>query len=503
MRGGRFGARAARGVAAAALAALVALAGGPAAAEPRKDLVVGMHLEPPHLDPTAGAAGAIDEVVYANVFEPLLRVDADGQLVYALAQEWSVSEDGLAYTFRLRPGARFHDGTTADSGDVKFTFDRARGPDSVNAQKGYFASIDAVETPDPQTVVVRLKRPDGLFLFHMAQGDAVIVAPESAAGNKQHPVGTGPFRFDRWAAGDRVELVRNPDYDGPPPALDRVSFRFVSDPAAQVAALMAGDIDSFPQFSSYEALDRFRNDPSFRVTVGTGEGETLMAVNNARKPFADVRVRRALAHAIDRKALVEGVTYGLATPIGSHFAPHRAGYVDLTGLYPYDPQKARTLLAEAGYPDGFDATLVLPPPAYARRSGELIAAMLAEVGVRVAIQNVEWAPWLERVFRGKDFDLTVIAHTEPLDIDIYARPDYYFGYRSERFDAVTAELERTLDEGRRRELYGLAQRILAEDAANDFLFQLPVVTVEKAGVRGTWANRPLQANDVTAVHWAE
>ncbi len=485
----------------AALALAAELAAGPATAQPRTDLVVGMALEPPHLDPTAGAAGAIKEVTYANLFEPLLRVDADGRLVPGLAERWSVSEDGLTYRFSLRPGARFHDGSAADSADVKFTLDRARAADSVNAQKAYFTPIASVETPDPKTAVVTLSRPDGLFLFHMASGDAAIVAPETAATNKQKPVGTGPFKFERWVAGDRVVLVRNPDYDGVRPKLDRVSFRFISDPAAQVAALKAGDVDAFTLFSTYEALAEFRSDPKFTVMVGSTEGETVLSTNNARKPFDDVRVRRAMAHAIDRKTLIEGVLYGNGAAIGSHFPPHREGYVDLTGLYPYDPAKAKALLAEAGYPDGFDTTLRLPPPPYARRGGELVAAMLAEVGIRAKIEPMEWASWLEKVFKGKDYDLSMIAHTEPLDIDIYARPDYYFNYRSDRLNALNDELNRTQDAAKRNALYGEEQRILAEDAVNGFLFMLPSVTVQKASLTGLWVNRPVQANDVTAAAW--
>ncbi|MCW2238348.1 ABC transporter substrate-binding protein [Azospirillum canadense] len=473
----------------------------PAWAQARTDLVVGMRLEPPHLDPTAGAAAAIKEVTYANLFEPLLRVDPDGNLAPGLAERWTVSADGLTYTFLLRPHAKFHDGRAADSAAVKFSLDRARGADSVNAQKGYFAAIAAVDTPDPHTAVVTLSRPDGLFLFHMATGDAAIVGPDSAAGNKQTPVGTGPFKFERWVAGDRVVLARNPDYDGPKPALERVTFRFISDPAAQVAALKAGDIDSFPQFDTYEALPQFRNDPAFSVMVGTTEGETILSTNNARKPFDDVRVRRAMSHAIDRKTLIEGVLFGNGSAIGSHFPPHRAGYVDLTGLYPYDPTKAKALLAQAGYPNGFDTTLKLPPPIYARRSGELIAAMLAEVGIRAKVEPMEWAPWLEKVFKGKDYDLTLIAHTEPLDIDVYARPDYYFNYKSDRFNALQAELDRTQDTDKRNFLYGEQQRVLADDAVNGFLFMLPAATVQKAGLQGMWLNRPVQANDVTGVRW--
>ena len=487
-------------VAAAALV-LAALPGTGWAAEARTGLVVGMQLEPPHLDPTAGAAGAIDEVTYANLFEPLTRIDAAGAVVPGLAERWSVSDDGLTYTFTLRPGARFHDGSVCDSADVKFTLDRARGPSSVNAQKAYFAAIDRVEAPDPRTVVVTLSRPDGLFLFHLGQGDAAIVAPETADTNKQKPIGTGPFKLERWAAGDRVELVRNPDYDGPKPALERVTFRFISDPAAQVASLLSGDVDTFPQFGTYEALDQFRKDGRFAVLDGSSEGETLLVINNARKPFDDVRVRRAIGHAIDRATLIDGAMFGTAKPIGSHFPPHRPEYVDLTGLSAYDPAKARALLVEAGYKDGFEAVLRLPPPIYARRSGELIAAMLAEVGIRLRIENVEWAAWLERTFKGRDFDLTLVAHTEPLDIGIYARPDYYFNYRSDRFNAAEDALSRTLDPARRVDLLQQEQRIIAEDAVNGFLFQLPVVTVQKAGVTGMWPNRPLQANDVTGVSW--
>lgn len=484
--------------AAAVIVAALLLSGG---AQARTTLVVGMQLEPPHLDPTAGAAAAIDEVTYTNVFEGLTRIDADGRILPSLAKSWDVSADGLTYTFHLREGASFHDGRSFYSGDVRFSFDRARGAESVNAQKGYFTGITRIETPNPRTAIIQLARADSLFLFHLGQGDAAIVAPETANTNRQVPIGTGPFRFGRWVPGDRVELTRNPAYDGAKPDLEKVTFRFISDPAAQVAALMAGDVDTFPQFGTYEALPRFRTDSRFAVITGTTEGETILAINNGRKPFDDVRVRRALSHAIDRKGLIEAAMFGAGTPIGSHFAPHNPAYIDLTGLYPYDPAKAKALLAEAGYRAGFETTLQLPPPIYARRSGELIAAMLGEVGIRVRIENIEWAAWLEKVFHNKDYDLTVIAHTEPLDIDIYGRENYYFNYHSRSFNDTLAELNLTNNEKIRNAVYGRLQRIIADDAVNAFLFQLPAITVQNAGIRGMWPNRPIQATDVTAVRW--
>jgi peptide/nickel transport system substrate-binding protein len=489
------------GLGRALAAALLALTCG-AAAQAKDTLTMGMVLEPPHLDPTAGAAAAIDEVVYANVFEGLTRIDAQGQVQPALAGSWTVSDDGLVYTFKLREGVTFHDGTTLDSADVKFSLDRATGPDSVNAQKGLFEPIEKVETPDPSTVVVTLKRPTGAFLFNLGWGDAVIVAPESAADNKTRPVGTGPFRFGQWAKGDRVELVRNDAYWEAPAKLSAATFKFISDPAAATAAMLAGDVDAFANFPAPEALAQLAADPSFEVVIGTTEGETILAMNNAAPPLDDVRVRRAIAHAIDRRAIVDGAMFGYGTPIGSHFAPHHPAYVDLTGAYPYDPEKAKALLAEAGVKD-LRLSIKLPPPSYARRGGEIIAAQLKDVGIEAELIPVEWAQWLDQVFKNKDYELTIVSHTEPMDIGIYARDDYYFNYRSPAFKAVIEELAATMDETRRKELLAEAQRIIAEDSVNAFLFQLAKHGVWNAKVRGLWPNSPVQANDLTAVSWAE
>lgn len=486
---------------AAALIALGCLSGPVLAVE--TDITVGMVLEPPNLDPTAGAAAAIDEVVYANVFEGLTRIGPDGSVLPALAKSWEVSDDGRVYTFALQEGVKFHDGTVFDAEDVKFSLDRARAEDSTNAQKALFAPIENVEVVDPATVKVTLKQPTGSFPFNMAWGDAVIVAPESAEGNATQPVGTGPFKFSAWNKGDSVALVRNPDYWGEPAKLEAATFKFISDPTAAFAAMMAGDVDAFPNFPAPETLDQFRADPRFAVVVGSTEGETILAMNNGKEPFKDVKVRQALSHAIDRQAIVDGAMFGNGTLIGSHFAPHHPAHVDLTGTYPYDPAKAKQLLAEAGHTDGFKVTLKLPPPPYARRGGEIIAAQLKEVGVEAEIIPLEWAQWLEQVFKGRDFDLTVISHTEPMDFDIYGRDEYYFQYATPEFKALMEEFNRTTEDAKRAELMGQIQRKIAEDAVNVFLFQLPKLGVWNAKIQGLWENSPVQANDLTGVSWAE
>ncbi len=469
----------------------------------KSDITIAMQLEPPHLDPTSAAAQAIDSVVYTNVFEGLTRFMGDGSIVPGLAESWEISDDGKVYTFKLHDGVTFHDGSAMDAEDVKFSLDRARAEDSANAQKALFDGIESVEVVDPLTVKVTLSEPNGNFLFNMAWGDAVIVASESIEDIKTNPVGTGAYKFGEWVQGDKIVLERNPDYWGEQPALEQATFKFISDPTAAFAAVMAEDVDVFSGFPAPENLPQFEADPRFQVLVGSTEGETILSTNNKQPPFDDVRVRQAIAHAIDRQAIIDGAMFGYGTPIGTHFAPHHPAYVDLTGNSAHDPEKAKALLAEAGFSDGFETTLHLPPPSYARRGGEIIAAQLAEVGIKAEIINVEWAQWLESVFKGKDFGLTIVSHTEPMDIGIYARPDYYFQYDNPDFQQLMETLNSTTDPAERDKLLGDAQRIIAEDFVNGYLFQLAALSVAKAGVQGLWVNAPTAANDLTAITWSE
>ncbi|ASM73914.1 MULTISPECIES: ABC transporter substrate-binding protein [Roseobacteraceae] len=483
------------GVASAALIAGSALA--------KDDITVAMQLEPPHLDPTSAAAGAIDSVLYSNVFEGLTRFMGDGSIVAGLAESWEISDDGLTYTFKLRDGVTFHDGTTMDAEDVKFSLDRARAEDSVNAQKALYTGISDVEVIDPLTVKVTLSEPNGSLLFNLAWGDAVIVAPESIENIKQMPVGTGAFKFVNWVQGDKIELERNDAYWGDAPALAKATFKFISDPTAAFAAVMAEDVDAFAGFPAPENLPQFEADPRFQVLVGSTEGETILSTNNALPPFDNIKVREALAHAINRQSIIDGAMFGYGTPIGTHFAPHNPAYVDLTGMSEYDPEKSKALLAEAGFADGFETTLHLPPPSYARRGGEIVAAQLAEVGIKAEIINVEWAQWLETVFKGKNFGLTIISHTEPMDIGIYANPDYYFQYDNPDFQALLTKLNGTTDPDIRTQMLGDAQRMISEEYVNGYLFQLAMMSVAKAELQGLWTNAPTQATDLTGVSWSE
>ncbi|MEZ5789778.1 MAG: ABC transporter substrate-binding protein [Nitratireductor sp.] len=486
-----------------AAAALVAIAWAAPALAAKDTITLGVVLEPPHLDPTAGAAAAIDEIVYANIFEGLTRIGSKGEILPALAESWDISEDGKTYTFKLHTGVKFHDGTDFDANDVKFSLDRARAEDSTNAQKGLFKAIENVEVVDPATVRITLSSPAGNFLFNMGWGDAVIVAPESADGNKENPVGTGPFKFSNWAKGSAIEIVRNDAYWGNKVALSKATFRIIPDASAAIAALQAGDVDGFPNFPAPEAVPAFQADPRFSVVIGSTEGETILALNNKRAPFDNLKVRAAISSAIDRQAIIDGAMFGLGTPIGTHFAPHHPAYVSETiNTWPHDIEKAKALLKEAGFENGFKAKLTLPPPTYARRGGEIIASQLREIGIEVEIIPVEWKQWLEGPFKG-DFDMTIVSHTEPMDIGIYANPDYYFGYDSKEFQAVMEKLNLTTDESARYALMAEAQKIISRDAVNVYLFELAKTGVWDARIKGLWDNSPVQANDLTGVSWSE
>jgi peptide/nickel transport system substrate-binding protein len=468
-------------------------------------LTLGLPVEPTGLDPTISAPVAIREVTWGNILEGLVTIDKDNKIKPLLATSWTVSDDGLTYSFKLRPNVKFHNGTAFDSSIVKFSLDRARATDSTNAQKQFFEPIDSIATPDPLTAVIKLKQPTGLFIYHLGWGDAVMLDPKTVETNKTNPIGTGPFKFKSWQRGNRIEMVRNEDYWEPSvPKLASVTFRFIGDAPAQAAALRAGDIDGFPNFTAPELFGEFQKDPRFKTVIGATPRKLVAGLNNSKAPLNNVKVRQAMMSAIDRQAVIDGAFSGYGTPIGSHFAPTDPGYVDLTGVLPYNRDKAKELLKEAGYPNGFSVSIKCPQMTYTSRACEIMQAMLSEVGIKLSIEASEFpAKWIDDVFIKHNFDVTIIDHAEPMDIDIYSRPTYYFLYKNPAFDDLIKKAAVKTDEQERSKIYGEAQRILATDVPALYLFDLPHLSILSAKLQGLWQNEPISEVYVRDAYWSE
>ena len=454
-------------------------------------VTVAIVADPPGWDPSASTSQEIPRVVYHNVFEGLVRFDADGEIVPALATDWQVSDDGLQWTFTLRSGVMFHDGSAFTVDDVIAKFERAMDPDSGHTNPGYYAAIESVESAmDGTAVVFTLERPSRSLLYNLARPDSIIYPAGTHETQRTQPIGTGPFRFARYVEGSEVRLERFEDYhqDGLP-YLDEVVYRIISDPNTRFAALQAGDIDIAAL--APEQYQLAVANPDLEATVGTATAEITMALNNEREPLSDVRVRQAITHAIDKDAIVQGAMFGLGTVIGSHMTPAEAYYVDLTDTYPYDPERARELLAEAGYPDGFTVDFELPEPyANERRSGEVVAQYLRDVGIDVNLSVVEWGTWIERIFLGGDYDMTIIGHSEPRDINVYGNPGYYYRYDNPRVRELLEEAETAPTAEAETAAYQEIARIIAEDAVNVWLFSAPFIVGTQNDVHGFWVNQP-------------
>ena len=463
-------------------------------------VVLGMTLEPSGLDPTAAAASSIAEVTLYNLYETLTKIHSDGSVTPLLAERYEMSPDLKTITFHLRKGVTFHNGQPFDANAVKFSFERAAGEKSTNKDKRTFQNL-TVQVIDPHTVVLLNTDVDPDLPFLLGQATAVIVEPTSADSNATAPVGTGPYKLGDYRRGSSIELLAWAGYrDAAAVRMKRAVFRFISDPAAQSAALLSGDIDVFARMAP-RSVPQFRGNARFQTLVGGSRAKTMVAINDAKKPLDDVRVRRAIYAAIDRKAMIQGAADGYGVPIGSHYVPGAPGYVDTTGINPYDPAKAKRLLAEAGVKTPLELTVTLPPTPYARQGGEVLAALLAQVGITARLQNVEWAQWLSGTYREKNYDLSIISHVEPFDLGNYAKPDYYWGYHSKAFDDLYARIGREPDTKARDKLLGDAQRLLATDAASAWLYQPQWITVADKRITGLWKDMPIFVNDLGAMAW--
>jgi peptide/nickel transport system substrate-binding protein len=475
-------------------------AAGPASAQ--GTLAVQIPAEPPGLDLTASPASAIAAVVHYNVQECLVKVDRSGKLVPWLADRWYTT-DSKNYTFFLKKGVHFHNGREMKAADVKFVLERAANPETKHPFQKRYEIIREIIVKDDYTVSIALKEVNANFLLEMARQGSVIYPREAVDTLKSAPIGTGPFTVADWVRGDRIVLAKNKDYHVKGlPHLDKVTFRFIPDPNSALAALKSGDIDVSAFGLGPENVVDLKKDPRFQVILGDTTNDVILAMNNSRKPYSDKRVRLAITHAINKEEVLKGAMFGLGRILGSNVDPLNPYFVDMSKAVPYDPAQAKKLLAEAGYPNGFDAVLrVSPQYYYTVRTGEVLVSQLAKVGIKVKIEQIEWGQWLSQVYKDANYDLTIIGHAEPWDIGNYANPGYYFRWDNKDFQALYRESEQTVDDKKRREQFARLQKMMADEAPVVWLYMHPRLVVTKKGVTGIWKDLPISSMDLTEVAW--
>lgn len=447
-------------------------------------VVVGFALEPVNLDISGTAGAPIPQVLLGNVYEGLVRIDESGSIEPLLARDYSVSEDGLTYTFLLGE-ARFHDGAPMTPNDVVWSLQRVSDQSATDVLPAVLQQFSRVldVTADGDEIVLTLSDRDNDLLFNLTQRGGVILR-EGTTGLADTANGTGPFRLASWDRGNAITLERFADYWGEPAASAKVVFRYIQDATALSNAILAGEIDVLSTVQAPELLSAFEGRDDLVVQSGTTACEVTLGMNNSRAPLDDVRVRRAVRQAIDKKALIATAWAGYGLEIGSFVPPTDPWFEDLTGLTPFDPAASRRLLAEAGVPEGTSLTLDVPPVAYALNSQEFIAAALADVGLDVTIRPIEWAEWIDRVFTKTDYDLTIVCHVEQYDMAIYANPDYYFRYDSQPYRDLIAAAASAPSQDARAESLRAAARLLTDDSASDWLWLLPNLQVSKRTVDG-------------------
>jgi peptide/nickel transport system substrate-binding protein len=462
-------------------------------------LRMAISVDPDGLDPQRTAAAATFEITN-NLYDPLLRVTTDGELVEGLATAWEISEDGLTLTFTLRDGVSFSNGNPCDADAVLASFQRLQSGDSPRNSEyaGY-----TFEAPDKTTFVARTEELNVAAITDFAYAWSAVVDASVGDDLRSNPVGTGPYVLADWTPQQSLTLAANDAYWGDAPLTPNVELKEIPDATTQVSALRSGEVDWILADSSQVAP--FEGDDSFQVLQEPMNAVQLMAMNCSNEALSDERVRQAINMAVNKDELIETVWWGYGQKIGSHYPTVLKEYVDCNDTYAYDPDGARALLEEAGYADNLTLKMRLPKDyPYYVDAGQVIADYLSKVGITCDIEIIEWATWLDEVYNNHVYDLTVVGHTGRLDpITLLARyrsdsSENYFEYKSDEVDQLIDSYRSELDEDKRVEIAQDIQRKLAEDVPALYI-QTPVLTyVTKKSLEG-FENYPIDIYELSDI----
>ncbi|MFE6157641.1 ABC transporter substrate-binding protein [Streptomyces sp. NPDC056486] len=473
-------------------------AGGHSADGPGDAVTIGLTAEPANLDFTKTDGAAIPQALLYNVYENLVKLDQKGEIKPSLARSWSLSKDRRTYTFQLVKDAKFSNGAPFTAEDAKFSIERVAAKWTV-ALKAPMSVVDTVKAVSPGELKVTLKKPSNDWLYRMTTRIGAMFSRTGVDKLATDPVGTGPYEVRKWNRGDSITLARRDDYWGSAPHFGSVTLKYFKDPTAMNNALLTGTIDVIGVMQSPDSLYRFENNPKYQVIEGSTNGEVLLTLNNGSGPLRSKKARQAVRHAIDHKALVDTCWAGRGKPIGSMVPPTDPWYQDLTDLYPYDRDKAKKLLKESGEA-GRTLRLRIPTLPYATACGTVVKSQLEQAGFKVALDQLEFpAAWLTTVLKNADYDMTIMSHVEPRDMrTVFGDKNYYTRYDNPEFRRL---LEKA-DLGSEKEQVGTvrkAARMLSEDAAADWLFLLPNLTVADADITGLPVNSVTESLDLTGL----
>lgn len=459
-------------------------AGGP------QEISVRVNDDPDFLDPHKATASISFQMIL-NMFEGLMAPETDGSLKEAIAESYEISDDGLEYTFKIRQGVKFHDGSELTVEDVKYTFDRLMGANGGEKMKNNFDNVVSAEVVDESTFKFTLAEPNSNFLYSLTALTSAIIPASNDGKHNENPIGTGPFAFEKYSPGMNLIVKKNEDYwrEGLP-YLDKVTFVFQSDDQAAVMSLLAKEVDvtAVPWQRVNEVPD------SYNTSHQNNNSSLVVTFNETKAPFDNVKVRQAIAMAINKDDIIDSVFSGYAVKLGSNMSPAMGDFHDptLVDKYTFDVEKAKALLAEAGYEDGFSTKITVSSHnGIYSNIAQIVVENLKAIGIDVEIEVVEWGIWLERVYFGRDYEMTTI--------DLTGRPSAYevlndyvstndaenfFLFKNEEFDQVMKDVLHEIDPAKQVEYYHKAQAILAEQAAAVYIADYQIIWGSDKAVSG-------------------
>ncbi|AIU33192.1 ABC-type dipeptide transport system, periplasmic componen [Corynebacterium ramonii] len=451
-------------------------------------VTLGLTAPPSSLDFTTTSGAAIPQALMGNVYEGLVRVNQNGEVEPLLASSWEVSEDGTQYVFHLREGVRFSNGDAFTADTAKFSIDRVLSDAWTNGLKAQMSKVTNTRVIDTHTLEVTLAHRSNTWLWSMGTLIGAMMSPRGVSDLATKPVGTGPYEVDNWAVGTSLSFTSRGEYWGESPKNKRAVLRYFADAISLTNAVRSGDVDAVIGLQSPELLESIQRDGDLNINVGTTNGEVLLTMNHARAPFNDLRVRQAVMFGVDRQAIIDTTWEGYGIDTGGAPVPPTDPWYQKAEQYPFDPDRARQLMDEAGA-TGTKITISVPSLPYAATASEILYSQLRDIGFDVSIESTEFpSVWLAKVYKGHDYDMSVIAHTEARDIpNIFANPKYYLGYDDKKVQELIAQAD-TVDEADYVPTMKKAVTRILDQAAADNLFNLPNIVVTAKNVSGVPVN---------------